>query len=70
MKSYVMGGRFERIATDIARPYPTTKNNNKYVLVIGDYFTKLTEVYPRPDMTAETVTHILVRALRVSERNP
>lgn len=44
LKSYVVGVSFERIATDIAGPFPVTENGNKYTLVIGDYFTKLTEV--------------------------
>ena len=62
MKSYVVGAPFERIASDIARPFPTSINKNKYILVIGDYFSKLTEIYAMPDMRAETVADILFRA--------
>ena len=62
LKSYVVGVSFERIATDIAGPFPVTENGNKYTLVIGDYFTKLTEVYPMKDMLAETVADITFRA--------
>lgn len=61
MKSYVMGGPFERVATDIAGPFPTTEYNNRYILVVKDYFTKFTEIYPMVDMQAETVTDIIVK---------
>ena len=33
---------------------------NKYVLVVGDYFTKWTEAYPMPDLEATTVARLLV----------
>ena len=61
MKSYVLGGRFERIAADISGPYPTSANGNSYILVVGDYFTKLTELYPLPNIKASTVADYLVR---------
>lgn len=62
LKSYIVGGRFERLATDIAGPFPVTeKNKNRYILVVGDYFTKLTEIYPMPDMQAVTVADIIIR---------
>ncbi|VDH98972.1 Hypothetical predicted protein [Mytilus galloprovincialis] len=54
--------RFERIASDIAGPFPTSVNKNKYILVIRDYFSKLTEIYSMPDMRAGTVAYILFRA--------
>lgn len=56
------GGPFERIATDIAGPFPTTDRKHRYILVIGDYFTKLTEAYPMENMLPETVADILFRA--------
>ena len=55
MKSYIVGVPFERIATDIAGPFPVTENGNKYILVVADYFTKLTEAYAIPDTQAITV---------------
>lgn len=61
MKSYVMGAAFERVATDIAGPFPTSEKGNKYILVIGDYFTKLTEAYAIPDMQATTVADFIFR---------
>lgn len=62
IKSYVVGAPFERIVSDIAGPFPTSINQNKYILVIGYYFSKLPEMYAMSDMRAETVADILSRA--------
>lgn len=61
MKSYVMGARFERLASDIAGPFPVTDRGNQYILIIEDYFTKFTEVYPLTDMNAENVVNVFLR---------
>ena len=34
-----------RVAMDILGPLPITPCSNKYVLVVGDYFTKWTEAF-------------------------
>ena len=39
----------ERIATDMLGPLPETSHGNRYILVIGDYFTKWTETFAIPD---------------------
>jgi hypothetical protein len=62
LKSYVVGVPFERIATVIAGPFPVTENRNRYILVVGDYFTKLTEAYAIPDIQAISVADISFRA--------
>ena len=62
LKYFVVGAPFEKIETDIAGPFPTTKQGNRYILVVGDYFTKLTELYAMPNMKAETVADIIFRA--------
>ena len=46
---------------DILGPLPETERGNKYILVIGDYFTKWKEAYPMRNMEATTVANILVR---------
>ena len=53
-------GPLKRIAMDILGPLPTTVRGNKYVLVVGEYFTKWTEAYPMPDSEAITVARLLV----------
>ena len=61
LQTYVPGGRFERIACDIAGPLPRSENGNIYILVVSDYFTKLTEMFALPDIRAETVAEHFVR---------
>jgi transposase InsO family protein len=47
------GAPMERIAADIVGPLPVTKHDNRYLLVVTDYFTKWVEIYPLP--SKETV---------------
>lgn len=61
MKSYVSGGRFERIAADLAGPFPKSGNGNMYILVVADYFSKYTEIYRLPNMEAETIADAVFR---------
>ncbi|MCG8033054.1 MAG: DDE-type integrase/transposase/recombinase, partial [Candidatus Thiodiazotropha taylori] len=50
----------ERIAVDIAGPFPLSNKGNKYILVIQDYFTKWVECFPMTNMEAGTVAKIMV----------
>ena len=50
----------ERVALDVVGPLPETERGNKYILVVGDYFTKWMEAYPIPDQTVVTVADKLV----------
>lgn len=61
MKINVSGGRFERIAADLAGPIPKSGNGNRYILVVADYFSKYTEIYPLPNMEAETIADAVFR---------
>lgn len=54
------GFPMERIAIDILGLLPITERGNRYILVIGDYFTKWTESHAMPNMEASTVATILV----------
>ena len=54
------GYPFERIAIDILGEFPMADRGNKYILVIGDNFTKWTECFPMQNMEAVTVTKILM----------
>ena len=61
MASYVLGGRFKRIAVDISGPFPTLAQGNSYILAVGDYFAKLSKLYPLSNITAGTVADNLFR---------
>ena len=50
----------QRVAMDILGPLPETARGNRYILVIGDYFTRWKEAYPMTDMNALTVAQIFV----------
>jgi len=50
----------ERIAMDIMGPLPETPRGNRYIIVIGDYFTKWKEAYPLPNMEALSIAKVLV----------
>ena len=48
------------IAVDILE-VPVYRNNNRYLLVIQDYFTKWAEAIPLPNQTAVVITTELVK---------
>ena len=50
----------DRIAVDVMGPMPLTKDGNRYILVIGDYFTRWTEAYSLPTQHADVVAEKLV----------
>jgi len=60
MHQYNVGAPFERIAIDIAGPFPESDRGNRYLLVAMDYFTKWPEVYAIPNQEASTVADALV----------
>lgn len=60
MQVYNVGAPFERIAVDIAGPYPESRKGNRYMLVVADYFSRWPEVYPIPNQEAQTVAEEIV----------
>ena len=60
LKQYPVGVPFERMGIDILGPLPESKRGNKYIVVIGDYFTKWVKAFGVPDMEAETVARVLM----------
>lgn len=60
MQPTVTSRPYERVALDILGPLPETPDRNKYILVIGDYFSKWTEAFPLPNQEAQTVAKVLV----------
>jgi hypothetical protein len=60
MHQYNVGAPFERIAIDIAGPFPESDRGSRYLLVAMDYFTKWPEVYAIPSQEVSTVSDALV----------
>jgi len=60
MYQYNVGAPFERIAIDIAGPFPDSDKGNRYLLIAMDYFTKWPEVYAIPYQEVSTVANALV----------
>lgn len=55
MQTDMAGTLMQRVAMDIMGPFPETPRHNRYILVIGDYFTKWIEAFPMANMEAVTV---------------
>ena len=55
-----VGKPWQMIAVDILQ-VPLSSQNNRYLLVIQDYFTKWVEAIPLPDQTAKRITGELVK---------
>ena len=60
LQTYNVGAPLERVALDIMGPLPESDRGNKYILVIGDYFSKWTEAFAIPNQEATTVARVLV----------
>jgi len=60
MHQYKVRAPFQRIAVDIAGPFPESDRGNRYLLVAMDYFTKWPEVYAIPNQEASTGADVLV----------
>jgi hypothetical protein len=60
LQPIVAGYPLEIVAVDITGPFPETEKQNRYILVVGDYFSKWTEAYAIPNQEATTVAQKLV----------
>jgi hypothetical protein len=60
LQKYLVGHPMDRVGIDVIGPLPISKKNNKYILVIGDHFTRWMEAYPLPDQQSETIAQKLV----------
>lgn len=78
------GVPWECLATDFIGPlynylHVVTSKGNRYILVVMDFFTKLTEAFPVPDQTATVTAKVLlnemcsllhIKKTRTTARNP
>uniref|UniRef100_A0A8C5FYF3 Gypsy retrotransposon integrase-like protein 1 n=1 Tax=Gouania willdenowi TaxID=441366 RepID=A0A8C5FYF3_GOUWI len=60
LQSVQVSQPYERVALDILGFLLETGNKNKYILVIGDYFSKWTEAFLLPNQEAQTIAKVLV----------
>ena len=60
---YLVGASWERMAIAIFGPLPQKDNGNKYIMVVGDYFTKQMQAIPIPDAEAKTVADTFVERI-------
>ena len=60
LKNYQQGAPLDRIAMDILGPFPISDQGNRYILVVGDTFTKWIEAYAIPDQCSATVAEKVV----------
>lgn len=60
LQTYNVGAPLERVALDILGPLPESDRGNKYILVIGDYFSKWMEAFAIPNQEATTVARVFV----------
>ena len=60
MANFRVGAPMDRVGIDLLGPLPLTKDGNKYLLVLVDYFTRWVEAFPLPDQTAETVARSFI----------
>ena len=54
------GEPMQIVAMDILGPLPESHSGNRYILVIGEYFTKWVEAFPIPDQETTTIARCLV----------
>ena len=57
MQQYLVNSPMERIALDIL---PETYSGNRYILVVGDYFSKWSDAWAMPDTETSTVVELLI----------
>uniref|UniRef100_A0A1A9VHR6 Integrase catalytic domain-containing protein n=1 Tax=Glossina austeni TaxID=7395 RepID=A0A1A9VHR6_GLOAU len=60
LQQYNVGATFERIAMDIAGPFPASNAGSKYVLLVIDYLSKWSQVYPIAKQEARTIAKVFV----------
>jgi hypothetical protein len=70
MYQYNVGALFEKIAIDVAGPFPRNDQGNRYLLIAMDYFTKWPEACGIPNQEASTVAGALVANCSAASEYP
>jgi hypothetical protein len=60
LKPMVVENPFEVVGIDTMGPLPVSKVGNKHIVIVSDYLTKYIEAFAVPDITADTIAHLLV----------
>ena len=61
MQQHNTGVTMERVSMDILGPLPKSNSENKFILLVCDYFTKWVEAFPIPNQEAKTVAERFVK---------
>lgn len=61
MRQYNVDSLFERIALDVSGLSPESCVENKYILVVMNYFTKCVETHAIINEEAKTVANVLIK---------
>ena len=60
LQECVAGAPMDCLGIDIMGPLPQTQTGNRYILVVGDYFSKWMDAWAMIDMETNTIADILV----------
>ena len=60
LETSLPGYPMQRVAMDVVGPLPKSRQGNRFILVVNDYFTKWPEAYAIPNHEAVTVARKLV----------
>ena len=61
MQQHLTGAPMERVSMDVLGPLPKGGSDNKFVLLVCDYFTKWVEAFPLPNQEATTIADRFVK---------
>ena len=60
LADFRVGAPMDRVVADVMGPFPLSRQENRYIFVLVDYFTRWVEAFPLPNQRAETVAQKVV----------